>query len=340
MSVTRDTKRTRPASDRTPSSGPTDAAEAVISAPSVEPTSLSHAEPSADEALPLTDATDELERKRAEANARADDHRAKRDKLNGEARGFAEERAQIIDELHGRSSEAQDHRHHRDELNEQVREAKRLREEWNGKLQVLADRVAELKRTRAPQRQGAVPVWRLRKDLKELEFRHMTTALTPDAEKRLIEEMKRLEAGIREQDEQFRADPEVDQAIAALAVAREEAEKHHRAVGELAEAAQSEHEQMVRLYESVDDLRRQADVVQAKLIEVKAAADEAHRAHIAAIEEVRDYEKMLYGARAGRAPSTWGEAEPPKEEDFLARLKKGEKVSTADLLELQKTGRG
>ncbi len=97
---------------------------------------------------------------------------------------------------------------------------------------------------------------------------------------------------------------------------------------------------MVKLYENVDELRRRADEVQAKLIEVKAAADEAHRAHIAAIEEVRDLEKLLYAARGGRAPASWASAEPPKEEDFLARLKKGEKVSTQDLLELQKTGRG
>ena len=288
----------------------------------------------------LTDATDELERKRGESNAKADDHRAKRDKLNAEARVFAEERARIIDELHGRSSEAQDHRHHRDDLNESVREAKRLREEWNGKLQVLSEKVAEMKRTRVPRNQGAVPVWRLRKDLKELEFRHMTTALTGEQEKRLIEEMKRLEAGIKEQDEQFRADPEVDTAVAELGVAREEAEKHHKAVGELAEEAQKQHELMVKEYEIIDDLRRQADDVQAKLIEVKTAADDAHRAHIASIEEVRDIEKMLYAARGGRAPSTWTDAEPPREDDFLARLKKGEKVSTQDLLELQKTGRG
>jgi len=110
-------------------------------------------------------------------------------------------------------------------------------------------------------------------------------------------------------------------------------------VGKFAEDAQREHEAMVALYESVDALRRQADEVQAHLLEVKGQADEAHRAHIAAIEEVRDIEKMLYAARGGRAPQTWGEAEPPKEEDFLARLKKGEKVSTEDLLELQKSGR-
>ena len=286
----------------------------------------------------MTDASEELEKKRAESNARADESRARRDRLNAEARATADERSRILDELHAKSAEAQDHRRHRDELNAAVREEKRLREEWNHKLQELGDKVQELKRNRAP-RPGAVPVWRLRKELKELEFRHMTTALTGDQEKRLIEEMKRLEAAIREQDDQLRQDPEVEQTLKAFAEARTEAEKHHAAVGELAEEAQRAHEAMVHLYESVDELCRQADEVQAKLIEVKTQADDAHRAHIAAIEEVRDIEKMLYAARGGRAPASWGEAEPPKEEDFLARLKKGEKVSTEDLLELQKSGR-
>ncbi|HLM91413.1 MAG TPA: phosphoserine phosphatase [Thermoplasmata archaeon] len=287
----------------------------------------------------MTDATEELERKRAESNARADEHRARRDKLNAEARTTADERGRILDELHGRSAEAQDHRRHRDQLNADVREAKRLREEWNRKLQELGDKVQELKRARVP-RPGAIPVWRLRKELKELEFRHMTTALTGEQEKRLIEEMKRLEAAIREQDEQLRQDPEVEATLKAFTEARDEAEKHHAAVGQLAEDAQKEHESMVALYETVDELRRQADEIQAKLIEVKTAADEAHRAHIAAIEEVRDIEKMLYAARGGRAPQSWADSEPPREEDFLARLKKGEKVSTEDLMELQKTGRG
>jgi uncharacterized coiled-coil DUF342 family protein len=286
----------------------------------------------------VTDATDELEKKRAELNARADESRARRDRLNADARMAADERSRLLDEIHEKSGLAQDHRRHRDVLNVDVREEKRLREEWNRKFQELGERLQELKRNRTP-RTGAVPVWRLRKDLKELEFRHMTTALTGDQEKRLIEEMKRLEAAIREQDDQLRQDPTVEETMTAFAEARTEAEAHHAAVGRLAEEAQQEHETMVTLYESVDELRRQADEVQAKLIEVKGQADEAHRQHIAAIEEVRDIEKMLYAARGGRAPPSWAPAEPPKEEDFLARLKKGEKVSTADLLELQKGGR-
>ena len=287
----------------------------------------------------MSDATEELEKRRAESNSRADEARARRDRLNAEARATAEERSRILDQLHEKSAEAQEHRRRRDGLNAQVREEKALREEWNHKLQELGDKVQELRRSHTP-RAGAVPVWRLRKELKELEFRHMTTALNGDQEKRLIEEMKRLEAAIREQDEQLRQDPDVEQALKAFGEARDEAEKHHSSVGQFAEEAQREHEAMVALYEGVDELRRQADEVQAKLLEVKGQADEAHRQHIAAIEEVRDIEKLLYAARGGRGPTAWGEAEPPREEDFLARLKKGEKVSTEDLLELQKSGRG
>jgi uncharacterized coiled-coil DUF342 family protein len=287
----------------------------------------------------LADAVEELERKRAESNVRADEHRATRDKFNAEARNWAEKRAEVIDELRAKSSEAQAHRRQRDEFNEQVKEAKRLRDEWNRKLQELSDRAQELKRNRGP-RPGAIPSWKLRKDLKELEFRHMTSALTDEQEKRLIAEMKRLEQQIREQDDQFRADPEINTVLTQLAEAKKLAEENHALVGQLAESAQREHEAMVQLYEQVDELRRQADEVQAKLLEVKAKADEEHRAHIAAIEEVRDIEKMLHAARGGRGPGAalTEPQEPAKEEDFLARLKKGEKVSTEDLLHLQKSG--
>ncbi|HZY70984.1 MAG TPA: hypothetical protein VFF67_08435 [Thermoplasmata archaeon] len=287
----------------------------------------------------MTEAVEELERKRAESNARADEARARRDHLNAEARALADERARVVDEMRDKSALAQDHRHHRDDLNDQVREAKRLREEGNRKLAELQDKLQGLRRSRAP-KPGAVPVWRLKKDLKELEFRHMTSALTPDAEKRLIAEMQRLELAIKEQEDQLRQDPEVEAATVEFNAVRDEAEKHHAAVSQLAEDAQAAHEAMVRLFEEVDELRRQADQVHTKLLEVKGTADEAHRGHIAAIAEVRDIEKLLYAARGGRAPLPYSAVEPPREEDFLARLKKGEKVSTEDLLELQKAGRG
>jgi uncharacterized coiled-coil DUF342 family protein len=282
---------------------------------------------------------DELNRKKAECNARADQHRARRDQLNLEARQLVEKRFQIISELRERSAEAQSHRAERDSLNDAVREAKKLREEWNRKSEELSEKLQELKRAKA-NRPGAVPLWKLRKELKELEFRHMTTSLTHDAEKKLVAEMQRLQREIEAQERELRADPEVETTLREVEQAREEAEKHHRAVEELAQKAQKEHELMVKLFEEVDRLRREADELQARIFEVKAASDEEHRAHIAAIAEVRDLEKMLYAATREQKPGYPGTAEEPaSEEDIFARFRKGAKISTEDLLAIQKGAR-
>ncbi|MDE1880146.1 MAG: phosphoserine phosphatase [Euryarchaeota archaeon] len=285
----------------------------------------------------MVDAIEELERKRAECNTRADEHRAKRDRLNAEAHQWADRRAATVDELRAKSAEAQDHRRMRDQLNEGVREAKRAREEANRRADMLAEKVSELKRTRVAHSNGP-PVWRLKKELKELEFRHMTSSLTKDAEVRLIADMQRLQREIKAQDDQLRKDPEVEGAIKEAEPAREEAETCHRAVEELAVNAQKEHEGMVRLFEEVDKLRREADEIHQKLVEVKTASDEEHKAAMTTIEEVRDLEKMLYAAKtkSGLVPAPM---EAPKEEDLFARFKKGGKISTEDLMALQKSAR-
>jgi uncharacterized coiled-coil DUF342 family protein len=284
----------------------------------------------------MADGIEELEKKRAECNLRADEHRAKRDRLNAEAHHWADRRGATVDELRAKSGEAQEHRRLRDHLNEGVREAKAAREIANRKADQMAERVAELKRSRSARATGP-PVWRLRKELKELEFRHMTSTLTRDAELRLVGEMQRLEKEIKAQDDSLRKDPEVENAIKEADMARAEAELRHKEVETLAEQAQSEHEAMVHLFEEVDKLRREADEVQAKLIEVKTASDEEHKAAMAAIEEVRDLDKLLYAAKT-KSGIAVAPLEPPKEEDLLSRFKKGGKISTEDLLAMQKTG--
>ncbi len=282
----------------------------------------------------MADAIEELERKRAECNARADEHRAKRDRLNAEAHRWADRRAAVVDELRGKSAEAQDHRRTRDQLNEEVREAKRAREEANRNADLMAEKVAELKRNHVARTDGP-PVWRLRKELKELEFRHMTSTHTKEGEQRLIADMQRLQREIKAQDDLLRKDPAVESAIQAAEKARAEAEACHKGVEVLAEKAQREHESMVGLFEEVDKLRREADEVHQKLVEVKTASDDEHKAAMAAIEEVRDLEKMLYAAKT-KSGLVVPPMEAPKEEDLFARFKKGGKISTEDLLALQK----
>ena len=278
---------------------------------------------------------EELEKRKAEANSRADEHRAKRDVQNSEVRRLMDHRGALFDELRAKSDEARAHREERDRLNEAVREAKKGREEGNQKAALLSEKLRELRRAHDVRR-GNVSLWRL---LKDLEFKHMTSSLSKEAEERLIAEMQRIQRDIKSQEERFKKDPEVAQLSKDLEEAHQAAELHHKNVEEFAVAAQKNHEEMAKLYEEVDRLRREMDELQAKILEVRATSDEEHKAHITAIEEVRDIEKMLFAAKRKLPGEGGDEVEGANvEEGLFARFKKGGKISTEDLMALQKGG--
>ncbi len=70
-------------------------------------------------------------------------------------------------------------------------------------------------------------------------------------------------------------------------------------------------------------------------------ADEEHKRHIDFIREVHDYDKILWGfkqkTRTGRIPGVERTARA-EAEDIYERFKRGEKLSTEDLMTLQKAG--
>jgi phosphoserine phosphatase len=274
---------------------------------------------------------EELEKKRGEANTKADAYRAKRDTLNSEVRALMDRRATLIRDMRDKSDAAWAKRNERDRLNDAVREAKKNREEWNQKVSHLTEQLHERRKTHDVKK-GNVSLWRL---LKDLEFKHMTSSLSKEAEERLIGEMQRIQREIKSQEEKFRKDPEVLVLTKELDEAKVLAEKHHQEVEQSAASAQKNHEEMGHLYEEVDKLRRELDELQGKITTVKTASDEEHQHHIAAIEEVRDIEKLLFAAKR-KAAGEAGTEEAPKEDDLFARIKKGGKISTEDLLALQK----
>src|SRR5437867_1408188 len=124
--------------------------------------------------------------------------------------------------------------------------------------------------------------------------------------------------------------------------ARDLAEDAHRRVSELAEKAQAEHDQMTALYEQGDNLRREADRAQEEFIKTKMLADEEHRKHIEHIRQVHDYDKIIHGIwmkSRGVTEEVAEEVDAKKEAELIfERFKKGEKLSTEDLLMLQKSG--
>lgn len=282
----------------------------------------------------------ELLEKRERANAEAEKHRRKRDDLNEKTRQWVEKRDALNGEARPLIEEASSHREKRDVLNLEVRRAKEERDRCNRHVNDLMNLVNEVKRRKMPR--GEAYLFKLKKELKALEFKQMTSVLTVDKERGLIAEMTRLQAEINKIEETLEQDEEVKKIREELVQAKEIAEAAHKKVGELAEKAQMEHDAMTALYEQGDGKRKEADGAQEDFIKTKMMADEEHRRHIDQIRLVHDYDKVLHGLRfrtmKTRKPVTVEVLAKKEAELIYEKFRRGEKLSTEDIMTLQKSG--
>src|SRR5436309_11175286 len=233
---------------------------------------------------------DELQRKRERENQEAERHRRRRDELNDKTREWVEKRDSLNAQVRALVDEATQHRIQRDELNAQVRIAKEERDKFNRRVNELQDQLNDLKRRKLPR--GAVPLGKLQQELKRLEFKQMTSVLSVDKERALIDEIQRLQAEVKKLEKSLEENEDVKKLRPDLKAARDQAEDAHRRVSELAEKAQSEHDQMTTLYEKSDAFRKEAERGQEEIIKTKMLADEEHRKHIEHIRQVHDYDKI------------------------------------------------
>jgi len=282
---------------------------------------------------------DELKVKRERENADAERHRHRRDELNDKTREWVAKRDELNVHVRGLVEEATGHRIKRDELNAQVKVAKEERDKWNRARNDILDRLDELRRRKLPR--GSVPLGKLKRELKDLEFRQMTSVLTVDKERALIDEMARIQAEVKRLEKALEENEEIRKVADELKEAEDKAEAAHRNVSKLAEEAQAEHDLMTQLYERSDETRRKADLAQEEFIKTKMAADEEHRKHIEHIRQVHDYDKIVHGIwmkERGVTGEEEGVSAKRVAEMIFERFKKGEKLSTQDLMTLQKSG--
>jgi len=287
----------------------------------------------------MTELLEGLERKRQISNFEAERHKQSRDQLNEETKRWVETRDELNAKVRELIDEASKHRENRDKLNSNVKEAKALRDEWNKKVSEMNESVMQLKKETMPR--NGPPISKLKKELKALEFKQMTSVLTTDKERELIDLLSEKQSEIRERENYLEQNAEIKDAVKNLREARENAEEHHKQVGVLAEQAQAEHDIMIELYENADELRKRADEAQEKFIESKLKADEEHRKHIENIRQVHDYDKIIAGLRqkVRKARKRKEETEAKKEaEEIFEKFRNGEKLSTEDIMTLQKSG--
>lgn len=293
-----------------------------------------------------TDAVDDAvdtEEKRGMINEDAEKHRKLRDELNNQTKEWKAKRDALNGQVRELVDEAGKCREERDSLNQKVRETKELRDEWNQKVTALKEQLAPFRNNEKNEEKNEISIKQLKKQLQDLEYTQQTRPLGKDKENEIIKQISVLAKEIADREKTFEQNDEIKELVAQLREAKAQAETFHHQVSEYAEKAQAAHDRMIGYYEQADRLRKEADAAQAKFVECKTAADEEHKKHIEQIKSVHQMDRdEPRGGRKGtsvRGSKKRTDSEGKKEaKEIFERFKAGDKLSTEDLMALQKSG--
>lgn len=292
----------------------------------------------------LTDTSEnleELEQKRIAMNDDAEKHKRLRDDLNRQTKEWISKRDALNGQVRELVGEAGKHRIQRDEFNQKVKESKVVRDELNQKVAQIKKEYDALKKDQPAQDKNQPSVRQLKKEFSDLETRQQTQVLKKKEEETLVKRLKEINDMIVEAEKVQEQFGDIREKSGELRVARDDAEKYHKIVSEYAEKAQSEHDIMIQLYKQADVLRKQADEAQTKFVECKKAADEEHKKLIEQIksyhETDKDFSAIRNKQKAVRKRKIDAESRKAAD-DIFTRFKNGDKLSTEDLMVLQKSG--
>ena len=278
----------------------------------------------------------ELKDLRKDYHKKAEVLRIKRDELNLKSQSHASER----NDLNVKAKEYMDNVHlyrdRRNGLNVEVGEVRDERREVSNEVNNLKDIFLRLKRKRFSGR-NLPPVSKLRKQIQELEIKQMTTPLTTDKERALVDEIGSLQSKIREHDTLIETDTEVLEARDKF----RDSEKLRRELGKKMQKsrqeAQAAHHSMKDSLRSNRQTRRKADAGQRMFVKAKEKADEVHNEYINYLRGMQEIDRMT--ASQGRTGSSADQkASAASAEDLFAKFLAGEKLSTEQLMIIQKAG--
>lgn len=270
---------------------------------------------------------------------KANELKEKRNQLHSKSKQFADDRDSLNSTVREIRNKISEHKKKRDELNERVKHAKEQRNKLNKSFSDIKKKIERLEKERASS--SGTNINELRKQLRALENEQMTQPMSPQKEKKIIEVISGIHSKIKEAENKLNKDPKLKKAIEEEKIIKQKAEKQHDLVEKLATRAQEEHEGMMDLIRQLDNLVKKVNTIQENIVMTKIEADGVHKEFIECVDKIHDLERNISSTqekkrRAKKAvEATYAQKEA---NEIFERFKRGEKLSTEDLMALQKAG--
>ena len=242
---------------------------------------------------------------------------------------IAKEQRKIRDELNASLKEnlnkAIEFRNKRNEINKSVEEAKKARNEANNKIKNLE------------WSSGKRDKIKIENEIKKIDKIIETRVLDIKKENQLVKNANDLRKQLMEihEDESVKSEA---QELKKLS------EEEHEKVIELSEQAQEAHEEMLTYFRKTDDIRTAADEAHKKFIEARKNASAKHEEFKAILSDIHVINKKLGSNKPKKrkndnkssSGSNKNREEKERAEEIFAKFKQGGKVSTEEILLLQK----
>ena len=241
----------------------------------------------------------------------------------------AKEQRKIRDELNASLKEnlnkAIEYRNERNEINKAVEEAKKARNDANNKIKNLE--WSSGKRDKV----------KIENEIKKIDKIIETRVLDIKKENQLVKNANDL----RKQLMDIQEDESVKEEAQEL---RKLSEEEHEKVITLSEQAQAAHEEMLTYFRKTDDIRTAADEAHKNFIEARNNASAKHEEFKAVLSDIHVINKKLGSNKPRKrrsdkkssSGSNKNREEKERAEEIFEKFKKGGKVSTEELLLLQK----
>jgi uncharacterized coiled-coil DUF342 family protein len=287
----------------------------------------------------MAETIEDLTKNKDKYQDKANDLKEKRNQLHKKSKQLADERDKLNSTIREIRNKVTDHKRKRDELNERVRHAKEQRNKLNKNYNEIKKQIETLEKERSTA--SGANLNNLRKQLRSFENEQMTTAMSPQKEKKLIEAISEIHSKIKAAEDKLNKDPKLKKAMDEERIIKQKAEKQHDLVEKLASRAQEEHEGMMELIKQLDNFIKKVNSTQETIVMTKIEADKVHKEFIECVDKIHDLERQIVSDQdKKRKTRKAAEATVAQKEadEIFERFKRGEKLSTSDLMTLQKAG--
>jgi len=287
----------------------------------------------------MTESIEDLTKNKDKFQKTANELKEKRNQLHLKSKKLADERDSLNSTVREMRNKISEHKKKRDELNERVKHAKEQRNKLNKSYTDVKKQIERFQKERMTS--SGTNLNELKKQLRSLENEQMTQPMSPQKEKKIIEIISGIHSKIKDQEDRLNKDPKLKKAIEEEKIIKQKAEKQHDLVEKLATRAQEEHEGMIELIKQLDNLIKKVNVIQETIVMTKIEADTVHKEFIECVDKIHDLERQITSSQEKtRKAKKVVEATTAQKEanEIFERFKRGEKLSTEDLMALQKAG--